>query len=317
MATSGTYSFSVSRDDIIRQSLLNIGKLDPFEVPDSQMTADCAIVLNMMVKQWMGKADRAPGLKVWTRKRGYLFLSSTTGQYSVGPTAVGWTTSFVQPTLTAAAIATATSVTLSSATGVAIGYNIGVEQNDGSLFWTTISNLVGLVATIGALPVGAAVGAVAFIYQTAAQQPLFIEAAVLRDQTASDEIVKIMTTTQDYDALPTKTQSLNQSDPTSIYYEFQLGNSNLFTDCGSAQDVTKYLVLTYMEPTQDFNNPLDTPYFPQEYFLALCWGLSKLICPQYNRVWTQTMQDNHDMCVSIAKGKDAEVTTLYFQPGED
>ena len=315
MTTSGTYSFSVSRDDIIRQALLNIGKLDPFETPDAQHTQDCAIVLNMMCKQMMGKADFATGLKVWTRKRGHLFLSSTTGQYSVGPTAIGWTYAFASPTATGAVAASGVSVTLSSVVGVATGYNLGIVQTDGSLFWTTISNLAGSVATVGALPVGAPSGAQVFVYQTAAQQPILIESALLRQTDGTDTPVNILRTTQDYDILSSKVQASFQSDPTAVYYEFQLGNSNLYTDCGSAQDTTKHLVLTVMEPIQDFNNPLDTPYFPQEFYLPLCWGLSKLICPQFNRVWTQSMEDNYVLCMRIAKGKDAEVTTLFFQPG--
>ena len=82
MATSGTYSFGVTKYDIIRQAMLNIGKLDPVEAPTAEEMDDCSRLLNMMCKQWMGKTDFAPGLKVWTRKRGHLLLSNTTGAYT-------------------------------------------------------------------------------------------------------------------------------------------------------------------------------------------------------------------------------------------
>lgn len=72
MTTSGVYSFSVTRDQIVRLAMLNIGQLQDIEVPTAQELTDCSMFLNMMVKQWMGKADFAPGLKTWTRRHGHL-----------------------------------------------------------------------------------------------------------------------------------------------------------------------------------------------------------------------------------------------------
>ena len=51
MSTSGTYTFTVTRDDIIREAMLNIGKLDAYGSIDPQETTDCARKLNMMCKQ--------------------------------------------------------------------------------------------------------------------------------------------------------------------------------------------------------------------------------------------------------------------------
>ncbi len=320
MATSGVYSFGVTRDDIIRQSFLSIGKLDPYESPDPQQSQDTAIVLNMMIKQWMGKADYAPGLKVWTRKHGHLFLQSTTGRYTIGPgCATGWTNDYVYPVTTVNAAAAAPTLTLSAVTGVASGYYIGVQLDSGALFWTTVNGApAGLVVTLTAsLPSSAASGNQVFVFQTIAQQPLFIETAVLRDQWLTDTPVKIMQTVQSYDMLPNKADPTFMQDPTAIYYENQLENSYLYTDCGAAQDVTKHLVLTYQEPVQDFVNPLDTPYYPQEWYWALCLGLAKRICPQYNRPWTQLNEDNYKDAMATARNKDAEKCELFFQPGAD
>ena len=51
MTTSGIYSFSVNRDQIIRIAMMNIGKLDEIETPSAQDITDCNLVLNMLVKQ--------------------------------------------------------------------------------------------------------------------------------------------------------------------------------------------------------------------------------------------------------------------------
>jgi hypothetical protein len=318
MATSGTYSFTCNRNEIIRQAMLNIGKLDADDpIPATEMS-DCAFTLNMLVKQWQGKSDFAAGLKVWTRRRGHLFLSSTQYQYVLGPSGTGWTLDFVSPTTTAAALAAATSVTLSSVTGVAAAYYIGIELASGDMFWTTVTTVVGLVANLtAALPSAVNSGAQVFVYQTIATQPIVIEAAVLRDTNNEDTPLKFLRTTQDYDNLPSKTDPTNISDPSAIYYEFQLGSSYLYTDVAGAQDVTKHIVLTYMEAIQDFNNPTDEPEYPQEMFLTLCWGLAKEIAPMFHATWTQLMQNNYENAMAIGKKKDAEVNTMFYQPGVD
>jgi len=313
MTTSGVYSFSVTRDDLIRQSMLNIGKIGAYDTPDAVQTADIGMMLNMICKQWMGKADFAPGLKVFTRKRGHLFLSNTTGQYTVGPGATGWTNNYTSRTLASAAAAAATTLVLNSITGLVVGDKIGIELDSGALFWTTVLTLPTTTITVAAgLPSGASSDSVVFTYTTTAQQPLFIEAAVLRDIWSVDTPIRIFKTTQEYDVLPNKTDITNVQDPTSIYYENQLTNSYLYTDGGAAQDVTKHLVLTYMEPIQDLINPLDTPSYPQEWFLPLSWGLSKNICPMFNRIWTPLMEENFITALKIAQQKDAENSSLFF-----
>lgn len=318
MTTSGIFSFSVSRDQIIRDAMLNIGKLDEIETPSAQDITDCNLKLNMLVKQWMGRTDFAPGIKVYKRKWGYLFLNNSTNQYTVGPGATGWTNAFVRPLTTATSASGANTVTVASTTGIVIGYYIGVQLDSGALFWTTVLNVVGLVVTLNANLTGQSTsGSQVFCYQTIAQQPLNIETVVLRDQQNQDVPLNIMRTVQDYANLPSKTDVTNISDPTAIYYEFQLSNSNLYTDCGAAQDVTKYIVMSYMEPEQDMVNPADTFDYAQEAFLALSWGLSKQIAPMYNMPWTQVMESNYAAAVAIAGHKDAEITTLFFQPGID
>lgn len=327
MSTSGTYSFTCTRDQIIRQSMLNIRKLDADEVPTATQTNDCAFQLNMLVKQWMGKGDFGPGLKMWTRRRGHLFLSSTTGVYTVGPSATlfpnttGWTTGlnpFVSPVTTVVSAQGSQAITVSSTVGIGGTGYVGIELATGDMYWTAISSLPGgnVIDIGGVLPAAVNAGAQVFSYQTIGTQPILIETALLRDLQGNDVPLRIMTTEQ-YDFLPSKVNPTNISDPSAIYYEFQLGSSNLFIDVAGAQDVTKHIVLTYMEPIQDFNNPLDNPEYPQEYFLAITWGLSKQICPMFKAAWTPEMESNHNTAISIAKKKDPDRSVLFFQPGED
>jgi hypothetical protein len=319
MSTSGTYSFTVNRDQIIRDAMLNIGKLDEIEAPTPQETTDCAFKLNMMIKQWQGKADFAPGLKVWTRRRGHLFLNGAGYQYTLGPNGQGWTQNYVYPVTTSTAVTGATQVVLASVAGISVNDNIGVELDAGTLFWTTVSaiNTGTLTVTLAAaLPSQASTGAQVFDYTTTATQPIVVETATLRDQQLNDTPLKIMTV-QDYDLLPSKVAPQNIGDPGAIYYEFQLGNSNLFTDVAAADDVTKHIVLTYLEAVQDMNSASDNFEYPQEWYLALSLGLSKLICPMFNAQWSSLLEENFKTALAIAQRKDPEIITLFFQPGAE
>src|SRR5437016_5960227 len=134
MATSGSYTAIVTRDDLIVSAMRVIGKLGDTELPTPGETADVARFLNMLSKQWMGRQDFAPGLKMWTRYRGDLFLSSNKGVYTLSPSGDNWAVSVAAPltpnlpnynqaTLVAAAAKNAT--TLSIGTTAILGVTIG------------------------------------------------------------------------------------------------------------------------------------------------------------------------------------------------
>lgn len=316
MPTSGTFTFSVSRDDIIREAMLNLGKLGEAEVPTAQEVTDCSRKLNMLVKQWMAKQDFAPGLKVWTRRHGDLFLSNSTGTYNLGPSGDHWTLQSYTRTLAANANTAATSLTVSSIANATAGDSIGIQMNDGSLYWDNINGTpVGstINLTIG-LPSPANSGAAVFNYTTRAQRPNIIEAVVLRDINFNDVPMR-MYTLQEYSYQPSKQNPNYVSDPLAIYYEAQLTNGVLFTDVSGASDVSKRLRIDFLEPIQDFNNPLDTPEYPQEWYLALCWGLTQQIGPMFNLPFTKDMQLNMTEAIGIAREAYSDRTAMYFQPG--
>lgn len=317
MATSGTYSFGVTKYEIVRQAMLNIGKLDPAEQPTADEMSDCTFMLNMMCKQWMGKTDFAPGLKVWTRKRGHLLLSSTTGVYTIGPTAQGWTNDLTTTATTAAALAAATAVVVSSATGITTASTVAIYLDSGALHYSGVSSVVGTTVNLTvALPSSAASGNTVFAYSVAAQNPKDVETALLRDVNNTDTPLNFMTV-QDYDYLPNKADPLYAGDPTAIYFERGLGTSRVYTDVGSAIDTRSHIVITYQEPIQDMTVNADNPYYPQEWYLALCWGLSEQIAPMFKAKWDNKMEALKASAMAIARQGDAERSSIYFQPGLD
>lgn len=318
MTTSGTYAVSVNSVGIIRQAMLNIGELDEDEDPSPRQYQDSLAVLNMMVSQWMGKTDFAPGLKVWTRKRGNVFLSTAANSYQLSAfNTTGWTNSFVKNVTSQTSAQGTSSLTLVSTAGIHTGDYLGYVGSDGQLYWTTVASAAGNpITTAAPLTVLVAAGANVYTYTTPAQYPVTLETALLRDDFGNDTPLKIMQV-QAYDMLPSKANPTYSGDPTAIYFETNLGYTTVYTDVAVAQDVTKYLVLTYMEPVQKFINPNDTPYYPEEWYLALTWGLSEQICPMFKKKWTDKMEQLKNTALAIARNKDGEVSVLYFQPGAE
>ncbi|HXN95976.1 MAG TPA: hypothetical protein VN879_15840 [Candidatus Acidoferrales bacterium] len=340
MTTSGTFNFTVNASDIVREMMLNVGAIGEAEVPTAQEYTDCLRKLNMLVKQWMGKQDFAPGLKMWTRQRGRLFLGAAQFKYRLGPTGDAWAGGVTggsdgqthnQTTTTAGAITGATSLIVSSITNINNGDYIGVvygsPAGNTDIFWTTVNGApTGSTVTLTNALTGP-VGANAYVwnYTVKQQRPLGIVTSVLRD-IYNNDVQQNPVTLEDYEALPTKTMVANTADPTAYYYESQIGtatnltatptsgNGSYYIDCGGAQDVTKSLHMVFLRPVMDLNNPGDNPEYPQQWYRALCWGGSREICGMFDAVWTEDMQQNYLESVAMAREPDSETTTFYFQP---
>jgi hypothetical protein len=85
VASSGSYDFLVTRNDIINDAFTELGYLAAGETLSAEDLSWAARKLNMLVKQWQGKADFAPGLKAFARNRITLFLAKGQQRYLVGP----------------------------------------------------------------------------------------------------------------------------------------------------------------------------------------------------------------------------------------
>lgn len=320
MATSGTVTLATNRDEIIELAMKVIGKLGEGETATAEEVSDCGKLLNFMCKQWVGKADFAPGLKLWKRRRGDLFLSSTTGVYSLGPSGDHFSETTYKRQLTAASPAADTTLTVDSITNASASDNIGVVLDDNTIHWTTISGAPsGTTITLASgIPAGknAASGNWVFNYTSKAQRPQLIETMVLREVTDTDTPVDKLTL-ESYQALPTKADPDTTGTITAAYYEASLTNGTLYTDVGGAVDVTDRLHLVYLEPIENFDAAADEPEFPMEWYLPLVWGLAQQIAPMFNAPWTPEMQANLGMALASAREQYPETSQLYFQPNAE
>jgi hypothetical protein len=332
---SGTFAFSVCRDDIIRQSMLNLALLEQSELPTYQETQDCARVLNMITKQLAGQLDRAPGFKMWQRQRGALFLSYSKYLYNLGSpngdnfaggvTGTPYPALYNQAQLTAPMSAGQLVFSIPAPIGVTynVGDFVGLQYTNAAgntdIFWTTVKSFVsatGVVTVNNAMPAGSSASGNAYVwnYTTKAQRPMKIATSLLRDINQNDTPLNELSVEQ-YEALPTKTMPSNVADPTAFYYEAQMAGNlgQFYIDCGGAQDITKHIHNVYLREAMDFNAPLDAPEFPQEWFWHLSWTLSLGIHSMFDADWTPGHQEVYVLATTNAREGNPQVVTQYFQ----
>jgi hypothetical protein len=282
MASSGSVNFSLTRDNIIQASLEDLLIMAAGDTTSSTSFTDHSTMmarkLNMLVKQWMGKADFAPGLKTWTNKRAYLFLQKGEGVYTLGPTATAtgatnkWASSYWTTTI--------------GTSGEASGQTV-ITLTDGSV--VTTSDRIGIVLNTG-----------------------YILHALRRDTDNIDTPIDSMQL-EGYERVVKKT---NEADPNYYYYEAQLTDGVIYFD-SEISDCTDVIRIVYASPTEDFDAAADDADYPQEWLRPLALGLSVEACGNFQQeeraAYFKTLRDE---ALAIARHTTPENSDLYFMPGE-
>ncbi len=330
MPVSGTFDYTVTASDIITCALEDIQAIQNGETADNADITTALRTLNLMTKEWMGKPGYAPGLKRWTRKTAYLFLQLNRNIYQLGPVAGGdycCVANYTTGTLTAAAAGGATVVAVSAmyaspvyatATTPASTDYIGVELDDGTIDWSTVSGsptLPGNITMAAALGSAAASGNRVFSFATTNQTvlPLDVLTCVRRDVNGIDYPMDKMGDIYEYEQITDKNST---STPTAWFFSQGLTYGALYINC-IPSTTTDVLRMTLLYPIDDEDAVGNTMAFPQQWFSALEWGLAKRLCPKFGKAWTSTMQENLDTAIGSASMVDPDTVYQYFQPGRE
>ena len=323
MATSGSWDYSLTAAQVITAAYEDLGVISPGGTVASNDSTMALARLNMLVKQWQGNSDMAPGLKVWTRQRVTLMLAKGQQSYLVGPastdarasTSLGRTTIDVaeasgQTVLSVAATTDTTSYPGTTITMTASDF-IGVEQDDGTIHWSTISSVsAGDTVTIADATTGAAaVGRYVYWFTSRAQRFPLIESAVLRNENRNDMPLYVYMDAREYDQ--GVVDKYGDGSPTAILVE-PLRITTRVTLDSQPTDVTEQIVMTVLYPAEDYDATSNDIAFPQEWLAALSWELAFRLAPSVGR-WTPEMEKNRQNALAMARSLNPETSTLYFQ----
>lgn len=310
MATSNSYNFTVTRNEVIEFALRKIKVLKRGFTLHAEDISDAAFALNMIIKQWPERSDGAPSLKMWLRKRLKLIFASGQYKYSIPGDHIVETDELVTTTLTAAATAT-TSLTVASISRITNGDYAGVVNTSGDITWTTVNGVPSGTTVVLTDAVTAANGAVCYFYTTAAVAPLHILGANLVDS-GGNEIPMGKFEIGEYWGLSNKDAA---GVPANIYVERQRDSLDLYFD-QAINDVDYTVNLLAHYPIQDFDATSDNPDFPTQWYRALGYMLALDMAVEYGVPITDDLRDLANGALLIAKGSDPETSDLTFQASE-
>lgn len=263
MSTSNTYGHNITRNQIIEDAAELAGIYDPEgqALTASQYTRYTR-ALNNMITAW-----QADGLQIWTRQIGAVFLQKDQITYEIGPNGDHSTLNPITTTLTSGS---GTGITVGSTEGMTLGDNIGIEQSAGSMYWTTIASVDS--ATTLTLSVGGTdylVGGQIWAYTTKLARGLRAKDGYIRQSYGNDTPVKILSE-EEYMRFGIKTTS---GLTTQVWYQPLLTDAKVYCyPVPSTSNTILFLELHY--PFQDFIASGDNPDFPNEWLMALVYGLS-------------------------------------------
>ena len=324
MATSGSFDYSLTAADIIKSAYEDLGVISPGESVGTNDQTMAMTRLNMLVKQLQGDPDISPWLKILSRRRITLALAKGQQSYLVGPASTDSraSTQMGRTTLSGAEAAGQTVLSITSNTDATTypgttltmtnGDIIGIQLDDGTIQWTTISGTPSTTATVAdALTSAAASGNYVWWFTSRAQRFTTLESAVLREEGRTDTPLLVYRDVRDYEQ--GVSDKYADGDPTAILVEPLRLNTRITLN-SQPTNVKKQIILTALYPAEDYDATTDDIAFPQECFLFLSWELAFLLSASFGR-WTPEMDKNRATALARARAMNPEVTSLYFQPG--
>ena len=277
MATSGSINFTQTRDEIIKDAFILLGVYGEQEAVRGGDNALASRTLNAMIKAWQGR-----GINLFAQTEATIFLEKAQVKYSLNGTSgdqASNETGIVETDMTAASILGASTVDVTSVTGMTAGDVIGVVLDDGTMDWDTIASIATLEVTLtGTLTSAAAKGNRVYTYTTLLARPMDITDIRLRNDGDTDRTITRISR-EEYFGMSNKT---SQSTPTMYFYDRQ--NTTGYLYVWPAPDTPNdRLKVTYIRTLEDFDSSSDNPDLPQEWIEAMKYQLAVRLAPAFGK----------------------------------
>lgn len=281
MASSASYDFNITRDQLISLAHQHIGVLAEGGTASANQITEASLLLNMIVK-----LRHADGMPAWSIKRAFIlpisgqqFINTDTHVvHGHGTTTIG-----------AAEAAGQTVITVTSSSGMLAADNIGIELDNGDMHWTTIVSVDSAVQITITSALSSAAAAGNYIYWYTAgtnriQKPIRILYANIYDVPSNIAHEIDVVTRFDYYRF---TDRATEGVPHTIYYDQNPGVDTAVNTSGQIffyprfENGKKKIEFIYQLPFQDFDSSTDNPAFPQAFFLPLMLELAAMLGAKY------------------------------------
>jgi hypothetical protein len=313
MSTSGSTNFSLTRNNLVRRAFqaINVYQLkDDIEHDDMMFAVD---ILNALLKELISTTNLRPSL----RKIATLFPIKGTASYTLDSTTSNCTNSYVKTTISSAEALGQTALSVTSSSGMTAGDYVGVELDDGTRQWTTISNVNSstLITVNSSLTAAAAAGNTVVSYTSKIiSKPLLILRATRYDLNHDVEVKVTELSHSDYFDLPNKSIAGN---PIQFHLDKNNDSSTLYLYM-TPSDVDQVIKFSYYEDIEDFDSVNDELDLPKSWTLAIITALAAELCLPYGKIQElpvfQQEAEKRIMKLSIF---DADEESLLLRPARN
>ena len=316
MASSGLTVYSATELDIYTDVLQSLGVVGIGVDPPAEYVVVLRRKLNFLLKQWVGQADFAPGLKMWTRRRGFLFFVPDQHVYTIGTGGDKCADeNYVSTTTTVAAALGAASITVDDASDISASDNIGILLDSGTIQWTTVSGAPsGSVVTLAAVLTGAAAsGARVFAYTTAARNPFEIESASVRNASGEDTYVYPRLGLTEYEMITAKTA---EGTPSGLYFEAgkEAGTVYLNREPDDMECILRFVYSSYIEDAGTLSTSID---IPAEWTRAVAAQLAIDAAPAFRATVTDSLKLTRDESLTMARNAHPATSSACYESEPD
>lgn len=320
MSTSQSYNYVINRGEMIQKAAEEIGAVEVGGAMPTDMAAFFAAQLNMMLKNWHGASLK----DLFRLRRTVLIVATDTVKYTLGGTAhwvyeddLGETYINADQTISGAA----TTITVDSTSGMAVGDNLGLELEDGSIQWTTIATVDSstTVTPSDSWTDDIDDNDIVYWYTTKATAPLWLVNAWRRTRSDSsdgsqgtDTDIGIISR-QEYITYGSKSAT---GTPIALQFDPQL-SAPLLNVYPIATDVGEKLYFKAAFPWEDMDTDDDDIGASQAWYLPILLGLSRRIASKYGCSKVRRDQINEDFQEALqdAYRSDREKgVSVFIQP---
>lgn len=284
MTVSGATSFLLDRDQLLADAMAQIG-VDSTLVTATK-TTQCQDFLNMLIKHY-----ELTNVHMWEENEATMFFNIGQSIYNISTSNTNVAGDYCKET-TLSTNGTGNLLTVvtckgQDATNMAIGDNIGVVLDSGSIYWSTIASVntsLLQVTMTGSLPSSASSGANVFTYTNTTSIPLSIS-SVRWVQADGTERICYMRGRDEFMMIP---QKIEQGSPNQVFFHTGL-NFGVMNVWPTPWSSSERLHFSYTRTLDDFVTGTDTQDLPQSWTLALCLNLAVLIAPIFGKDLMKTM----------------------------
>jgi hypothetical protein len=276
MATSGSIDFTFTAGQIIEKAFSKIGVKSAEQALQPAELQDGLDALNLMLKSMQSQ-----GLHLWTREEGVLFLDAGKTDYLVGPSGDEATTldDFIGTTTTTALAALDVIVPVASTTGMTTGDTAGMQLDDGTRQWTTITvdSATQVTLAVGVTS-AASSGNTLFTYTNIIERPLRITSFRRKTFNADNEIPVNQWSRDEYFNQTNKT---SQGTVVNAYYSPLLTNGRVYV-WQTADSVNDFVRLSFQRQIEDVDSQANNLDIPTEWLETVIYGVAARLVDDYN-----------------------------------